>query len=294
METQQPLISIVMPSYNQGKYIEEAICSILDQGYPMVEIIIIDGGSTDSSVEIIKKYEKYLAYWISEQDTGQSNALNKGFRKARGDLLTWLNSDDVLMPGALNTVAKAYIANPKSEWFTGKCMWMDPEGRIIKCGCGLGWNSFLPRMGVLEAGGPSAFFTKNLLERTGYVNEDFHYMMDTELWWRFYDKCGATYKRVNNYLWGLRLHPAAKMSGHNFTENESANNPEHPKWKQISKERAYVQQQYNAHSENRRYGLGLLLSRTLKVLSLKYCKAVFDQVRYTGQNECGFLVEFSV
>jgi len=283
MKAQEPLISIVMPSYNQGKYIEEAICSILEQGYPKVEIIVIDGGSTDTSVEIIKKYEKRLAYWISEPDKGQSNALNKGFRRANGDLLTWLNSDDVLMPGALDAVARAYDANPESEWFAGKCLWMDPDGRIIKCGCGLNWNSLLPRMGVLEAGGPSCFFTKRLLEKAGYVNEDFHYMMDTELWWRFYNKFGATYRRVNRYLWGLRLHPAAKMSGHNFSESESANNPEHPKWRQIRLEEAYLQQHYCAHSANPRYVLGLLLSRMLKLLSLKYCKAVSDQVRYKGK-----------
>jgi len=283
METQKPLISIVIPSFNQGRYIEETIVSILEQDYPRLEVIIIDGGSTDNSVEIIKKYEKDLSYWISEPDTGQSNALNKGFRRARGDLLTWLNSDDVLLPGALDAVARAYEANPESEWFAGKCMWMDPDGRIIKCGCGLNWNSLLPRMGVLEAGGPSGFFTKNLLERAGYVNEDFHYMMDTELWWRFYSKCGATYKRVNNYLWGLRLHPAAKMSGHNFSENASANNPEHPKWKQIHAESCYIRQHYNALSANRWYGLGLLFSRFLKLVSLRYFKSVFDQIRYRGK-----------
>src|SRR5437870_5518796 len=100
-----PRISMVTPSYNQGPFIRDTILSVLGQGYPNLEYLIIDGGSTDSTVEIIKEYEKHLSYRVSEKDNGQSHAINKGFRKATGEILMWLNSDDLLMPGALFFIA---------------------------------------------------------------------------------------------------------------------------------------------------------------------------------------------
>ena len=116
-----PKISIVTPSYNQGKYLEDTIISVLGQGYPNLEYLVIDGGSNDSSVDVIKKYESKLTYWISETDKGQADAINKGFSRCNGDILMWLNSDDVLMPNVLSYIAKKFLEFGDGIYF-GNCI----------------------------------------------------------------------------------------------------------------------------------------------------------------------------
>src|SRR5690554_4018590 len=112
-------ISIVTPSFNQGHYLEETIDSVLSQNYPNLEYVVIDGGSTDGSVDIIKKYEKHLKYWVSEGDRGQSHAINKGLARCTGEVFNWLNSDDYLEPGALQTIGEAF-ENPNTTAFIGR------------------------------------------------------------------------------------------------------------------------------------------------------------------------------
>ncbi|NVO00781.1 MAG: glycosyltransferase, partial [Geobacteraceae bacterium] len=129
--TAPPKITIVTPSYNQGRFLEKTILSVLDQGYPNLEYIVIDGGSTDESVEIIKKYADRLTYWVSEPDRGQSHAINKGFERATGEIFGWLNSDDWYHPGALQAVAEAFAANPDVGAVVGAGEMVDEEGKQL-------------------------------------------------------------------------------------------------------------------------------------------------------------------
>jgi len=178
-----PCISIVTPSYNQGKFIEETIRSVLLQGYPNLEYLIVDGGSTDESVGIIKKYEPWLTYWISEPDKGQCHAINKGFERCSGDVLNWLNSDDYLLPDALMRIATQYY-NRKSELciIAGNALILDIHGNLIPRRPVLPTTSWLKEFGVKYDGGIQAswFFSKALLEAIGPLDEMLHYSMDID------------------------------------------------------------------------------------------------------------------
>lgn len=263
-------ISIIIPSYNQGEYIADTLESIINQEYSNVEIIVMDGGSTDKTVDVIKKYEKYIMYWQSQKDNGQSAAINEGFKRATGDFVTWLNSDDVLLPGTLHAVDRVVQNNPQINWLLGNVLWMDREGFIIKVGKvekeNWNWNRYY----LLSNGGPSAFMRKSCLQKMGWLREDFHYMMDTELWYRFI-KSGYPFIRLNQYCWGLRLHEAAKMSGHNFKGSNLANK-NHPSWKQKRKENSEIRCLYPISS------IRLKIWRISKLFSLSFYTRFTDKL----------------
>jgi len=248
-----PLLSIVIPSYNYGSFLSEAIESVLSQSCQDFEIIIIDGGSTDDSVDIIRKYanneveivggggewDSKISYWVSEKDTGQSNALNKGFARAKGRFLTWLNADDVMLPGTIEKLKKAAAKHPGCEWFVGGSYWTDPELRIWKCNPGRPFSELRYRCGRVYTWGPSSFFTKRILDAVGGVDERFHYLLDADLWLRFACKLGVRYRPFAKYAYALRLHSNAKMSGHNFPGSAMCD-PNHPKWRQIEQEAMWM------------------------------------------------------
>lgn len=212
-------LSVVIANYNYGRFLEEAIQSLLSQSCQDFELIICDGGSTDESVNVIKKYETKIKWWCSEKDGGQSAAFNKGFSHAEGRFLTWLNADDVMLPGTIKRLKHSATTNASCEWFVGGCLWLDPEMRIINAGRGRRFSNIRFREGNVSVWGPSSFFTKRLLDSVGGVDERFHLSMDTDLWLRFACMSNARYLPFCNYAWGLRLHPDAKMSGHNFDVN---------------------------------------------------------------------------
>lgn len=232
-----PLISIVIANYNYGRFLGEAIESVLLQSSQDFELIICDAASTDESVDVIQTICKRVNHeervegnwhvgdrisWISEKDDGQSAAFNKGFSRAKGRFLSWLNADDVLLPGTIEKLKRAAEKSPEQEWFVGGCFWLNPAMKIVNMGRGRPFSEIRYREGNVSVWGPSSFFTKRLLESVHGVDERFHYMMDTDLWLRM-AMTGARYRPFCKYAWGLRLHPDAKMSGHNFDSDGNLN-----------------------------------------------------------------------
>lgn len=279
----ETLLSIVIANYNYGRFIEDAVQSIIVQGMgDQVELIVCDAASTDNSVEIIRKYEKHITWWCSEKDGGQSAAFNKGFSHANGRFLTWLNADDVLMPGTLKALSKAVLENPDCRWFVGGALWLDKQLRVVKCGCGRKFSVARADMGDVHVWGPSSFFARELYEQAGGIDERFFYMMDTDLWCKFYHKCHAKYIPFVDYAWGLRLHELAKMSAHNFAESGQAN-PDHPKWAQIAKERKMIAEE--VYAPKRRMGF---LQKVVTANVGKALKSRIDALRFRGKDyrEC--------
>ena len=202
-----PTISIVIPSYNQGQFIEETLKSIIDQQYPKLQLVVIDGGSTDNSVQIIKKYEKHLHYWISEKDNGQSHAINKGFALCTGQLLSFLNSDDLLLPNSLQRIAERY--QNKNEIITGPIL----EGHDVKRAIEksvikpLTIDNFLLNIGLF--GQPGTFWTAN--ENKIQLNEDLHFCLDFEFFYRLL-LAGYKINALETPLAFFRKHENAKTS----------------------------------------------------------------------------------
>jgi GT2 family glycosyltransferase len=184
IEPDAPTITLVTPSFNQRAFIEAALRSVLLQGYPGLEYIVIDGGSTDGSVEVIRKYERWLARYVSEKDRGQSDALNKGFANASGRILGWLNCDDRLLPGALHALARAVRATPKAVAWAAKCRSVTPSGRLIFLqeprGLTRGELADWGYAGRISQ--PACFFSREAFQRVGGVEEGYHYAMDYHLW----------------------------------------------------------------------------------------------------------------
>ncbi|MBN1964489.1 MAG: glycosyltransferase [Anaerolineae bacterium] len=182
--TTEPLVTVVTPSYNQGSFIRDTIESVRAQDYPNIEHIVIDGGSTDDTLDILRSYGDQLA-WISEPDNGQSEAINKGFHQAQGEILTWLNSDDTFLPGAVSESITFLQANPAIDLVYGDAQIIDEAGNVVFAHMKskpFAVPTILTRFSAFTQ--PAGFFRKSALDRAGYLNETLHYVMDFDLWIR--------------------------------------------------------------------------------------------------------------
>jgi glycosyltransferase involved in cell wall biosynthesis len=179
----QPLVSVITPSFNQARYLEATIKSVLSQDYAPIEYILIDGASTDSSVEIIKKYADSFAYWVSEKDSGQAEAINKGLARATGEIAAWLNSDDYYLPDTVSAAVRAFKDNPDAAMVYGDMLAVDEQGQAI--------NILKYRHLSLDdllcfqiIGQPSVFFRRAALESSGLLDTSYHFLLDHHLWLR--------------------------------------------------------------------------------------------------------------
>lgn len=205
-----PKISIITPSYNQANFLESTIHSVKKQNYDNYEHIIIDGGSTDGSVEIIEKYESYLTYWESVRDKGQSDAINKGISKSSGDLICWLNSDDLLFDGALEKIAIAFNQFNDASLIYGSGVKTDHTGKIIIKKIEAqkySRDKLRKRLYFLQ---PSMVFKRKIFEKIGGLNINSHYGMDWELALKI-SKIGKIY-HIPHYIGKLRRHENAKTN----------------------------------------------------------------------------------
>lgn len=199
-------ITIVTPSFNSVRYLEATIQSILSQNYPELEYIIIDGGSKDGTVEIIKKYEKHLAYWVSEPDQGMYYAIQKGFKKSTGEIMAWLNSDDKYHNNSLQIVNSVFNDNPDVEWIVGMPTIYNKDGLCVKVMKGRGWSKsrfWLKDYKWIQQ--ESVFWRRSLWERSGSaINTKYRYASDLELWFRFFQY--AKLYEVETVFAGFRKH----------------------------------------------------------------------------------------
>jgi len=205
-----PRVSIVTPSYNQGQFLERTILSVLNQNYPNLEYIIIDGGSTDGSVEIIRKYEKYLSYWVSEKDKGQADAINKGFQKSTGSIIAWLNSDDTYLPEAFYKIMKNFKQNPEADLIFGDIYFINEHDKRIG---ELKFTEFDFKTLIYEGGNlhqTGTFWTRKIYEEVGGLNSNYKFCMDYDFFCRVANVGKLNHMR--DFLANFRIHADAKSA----------------------------------------------------------------------------------
>ena len=206
-----PLVSIITPSFNQARYLESTIQSVLVQDYPRIEYIIVDGGSTDGSVDVIKKYAGRLAWWVSEQDKGQTDAINKGFNRASGEILAWLNSDDTYNPGAVSTAVKYLTENPDVAMVYADCNYINEQGGVIGKFNSAQTDHRRLREGYVHIPQQTMFFRASYWQEVGPLDPSFYFAMDYDLWTRIAAR--APIKYLAGQTWAnFRIHTSGKTT----------------------------------------------------------------------------------
>lgn len=197
-----------MPSFNQAKFLEEAIISILDQRDQIHEFVVLDGGSTDGSVEIIEKYASEIDHWQSKPDGGQSNAIADGFSRVTGDVINWINSDDAILPGAIYAIRERFAADEELGLVEGNTVVIDADSNILRCDRRAGPGRWWVRHGYLRSHQPSTFFKRELFEQVGGIDLSLQCVMDTDLWYRLIPSTKCV--RMKRYIGVHRIHEDAK------------------------------------------------------------------------------------
>jgi glycosyltransferase involved in cell wall biosynthesis len=266
-----PRITIITPSFNQAQYLPETIESILNQNYPNLEYTIIDGGSTDGSIDVIKRYERHLAYWVSEKDSGQSEAINKGFKKATGELFAWVNSDDVLFPGCLRQIAEYYVKSSKPDIITGNVIYIDGEGKIRRFVRVPPQGRFFFYRGIWHVGSPVVFFRSALFREVGGLNLQYHLCMDLDLWVRMMN-ANARVAHIKEYMIGFRWHGLSKSTA----ASKKGAICSHP-------EAVEIFGNYVPNFDPRKLALWRFIYKLYQMVNLNYVRACFPCRRVRGK-----------
>ena len=201
------LVSIITPSYNQAQYLEQTIRSVLEQDYPRIEYIVIDGASTDGSVDLIRKYQDRLAFWVSEKDSGQAEAINKGFTRATGEIVAWINSDDFYFPNAIASAVRMFEKHPEAGLVYGDTVAVDEKGEFIHFPKYAQWGlEDLLTFNII--GQPAVFMRRDVLLKAGFLDPSFHFLLDHQLWIRMASHAPMVY--VPERWAAGRFHESAK------------------------------------------------------------------------------------
>lgn len=265
-----PKISIVTPSLNQGDLIEETIQSVLSQTYPNFEYIIVDGGSTDGSVAIIEKYQHELSYWVSEPDKGQSDAINKGFERGTGDLLCWVNSDDVLFPHCLENIAACYIKKNQPDIIHAWGVYIDAAGKITRLMRVPRQSRFFFFKGSWVAPSPTIFFRASLFRKIGGLDTRYRLSMDLDMWVKMM-RANAKVALVPKYLGAFRWSSLNKTSV--SISGKAVKSQENPETRQI------LNKALHGFPETRRRCWYTMWWRLYQLVNLNYLRSYLETQR---------------
>ena len=261
----KPFFSIVIANFNYGTFLGRAVDSVLEQSCDDHEIIVVEGGSTDDSVRVIRDRESRVAWWCSERDRGQSDAFNKGFARADGEFLTWLNADDVMLPRTLEKAKRFLVRHPGCRWLCGNTLFVDDRLTIQRCAAGPHWCGPIMRQVAPCVYGPSSFFHRDIFAASRGFDTQLHFGMDGDLWAQF-QQMGIEYRRLAHYCWAFRVHHQSKTSNAFVAASED-----------FQAERDLVERRFKA----RRGQMAKLLLKGLKAATA-YPVSCFDSWRFRG------------
>jgi glycosyltransferase involved in cell wall biosynthesis len=262
-------LSIITPSYNQAQFLEETLRSVLAQRDQIHEYFVIDDGSTDASVEVIRKYENQIDWWDAHKNAGQATTVNTGLSRATGDVLAWLNSDDVYLPGALAQVREAFDRHPDWDALTAYHVRMDDQSRIQSMHRIPAENSRLARLGMHHGNQQTFFFRRSIYERVGPLDPELRCVLDGDLWCRMFD-AGAKWGHIPRYLAGFRQHGAAKNSSDAWK-------------KRYSDEGELMRRRYPQYNANTfKHRMGIWAYRATQMLSGRQPRAWWEMRRHRG------------